>query len=41
MNFRDPKTPMGTVVLIALFLLLTIALWGNAYLVLLSRGVTR
>lgn len=41
MNFRDPKTPMGTVVLIVLFLLLTVLLWGNAYLVLLSRGVTQ
>lgn len=40
MNFRDPKTPMGTVALLIVFLLLTALLWGNAYLVMLSRGVT-
>lgn len=40
-NWKNPNTPMGTIVLITVFILLTIVLWGNAYLVLLSRGVTQ
>lgn len=40
MNFRDPKTPMGTIALLVVFLILTVALWANAYWQLLSRGVT-
>jgi hypothetical protein len=32
---------MGTVVLLIVFLILTIALWANAYFVMLSRGVTQ
>jgi hypothetical protein len=40
-NFRDPKTPMGTVVLIVVFMILLIALWTNVYVVMLSRGVTQ
>lgn len=40
-NFRDPKTPMGTLVLLAIFLILIIALWTNVYLLMLSRGVTQ
>jgi hypothetical protein len=32
---------MGTVVLIAVFLVMLVALWFNAYLLLLSRGVTQ
>jgi len=35
---KEPDTPMGTVVLIAIFLILTVALWFNAYFVVLSRG---
>ena len=35
---RDPDTPMGTVVLIAIFLVMTVALWFNAYFIVLSRG---
>lgn len=34
------KTPQGTVALIIVYLLLIIALWGSAYLTMLSRGVT-
>lgn len=34
------KTPQGTIVLIVVYLLLIIALWGSAYLTMLSRGVT-
>jgi hypothetical protein len=35
---KEPDTPMGTVVLIGIFLILTVALWFNAYFVVLSRG---
>lgn len=40
-NFRDPKTPMGTLVLITVFLVMTIVLWLNVYLTILSRGATQ
>ena len=40
-NFRDPQTPMGTIVLLIVFAIFIIGMWTNAYLVLLSRGVTR
>lgn len=38
---RDVKTPMGTVVLMLVFAILMVLLWGNAYLTMLSRGVTQ
>ncbi|MGL4650384.1 MAG: hypothetical protein ACRC1H_13335 [Caldilineaceae bacterium] len=41
MNLRDPKTPMGTVALLVVFLIMLVALWANAYFVMLSRGVTQ
>ena len=41
MKKKDVKTPMGTVVLIVVFILLLSALWMNAYFVMLSRGVTQ
>jgi len=34
------KTPQGTIVLMIIFIILIIALWGSAYLTLLSRGAT-
>ena len=34
------KTPQGTIVLMIIFILLIIALWGSAYLTLLSREPT-
>ncbi|MCA9922053.1 MAG: hypothetical protein KC421_06770 [Anaerolineales bacterium] len=42
MEDRDKryKAPQGTVVLMIVFILLIIALWGSTYLTLLSRGVT-
>lgn len=40
-DWKNPKTPMGTVLLIIVFAIVTIALWTNAYLVMLSRGVTQ
>ena len=38
---RDPKTPMGTIVLLGLYAVLIVALWGAAYVTMLSRGVTQ
>ena len=35
---KPPDTPQGTVVLIAIFAVLTLALWFNAYFIVLSRG---
>jgi hypothetical protein len=35
---KGPDTPMGTVILVSIFLVLTIVLWFNAYFVVLSRG---
>lgn len=35
---KEPDTPMGTIVLIAIFLVLTLALWFNSYFIVLSRG---
>jgi sensor domain CHASE-containing protein len=35
---NGPDTPMGTVVLITIFAVLTLALWFNAYFIVLSRG---
>lgn len=32
--------PRGTVVVLIIFLLTIIVLWGSVYLILLSRGVT-
>ncbi len=34
------KAPQGTVALVILYILLTIALWGSTYLTMLARGVT-
>jgi hypothetical protein len=35
---KGPDTPMGTVVLVSIFLVLAFALWFNAYFIVLSRG---
>ncbi|MCA9990896.1 MAG: cytochrome c oxidase subunit 2A [Ardenticatenaceae bacterium] len=35
------KTPQGTIAIMIIFVILIIALWGSAYLTLLSRGVTQ
>ena len=35
------KTPQGTIALMVIFVILIIALWGSAYLTMLSRGVTQ
>lgn len=38
---KEPSAPKGTVALLAVFLLVTLALWANAYFVMLSRGATQ
>ncbi|MFQ5398291.1 MAG: hypothetical protein ACE5E7_01705 [Anaerolineae bacterium] len=35
------KTPQGTVAIIIIYIILIIALWGSAYLTMLSLGVTQ
>ena len=40
MEKKKYKVPQGTVVIMIIFILLIIALWGSAYLTMLSRGVT-
>lgn len=34
------KAPQGTVAIMIIFVVVLIALWGSAYLTLLSRGIT-
>jgi len=38
---QGPDTPKGTIALLLVYALLIIFLWGNAYLTMLSRGVTQ
>ncbi len=41
MNKKDKyKVPQGTIAIIIIYVLLIIALWGSAYLTMLSRGAT-
>lgn len=40
-SVKEPRAPQGTIALIALFALLTLAFWANAYFIVLSRGVTQ
>ncbi|MBK6326974.1 MAG: cytochrome c oxidase subunit 2A [Chloroflexi bacterium] len=40
MEKKKYKVPQGTVAIMIIFILLIIALWGSAYLTMLSRGVT-
>jgi hypothetical protein len=37
---EHPK-PVGTMALLLLYVLLIVLLWGNVYLTMLERGVTR
>ncbi len=39
-NDKEPQTPQGTIVLMIIFFILIIALWGSTYLTLLARGGT-
>jgi hypothetical protein len=41
MEKKDYKAPQGTFAMMLIFLLLIVLLWGNAFLQLLSRGVTQ
>lgn len=34
------KVPAGTIAILVIYIILIIALWGSAYLTMLSRGVT-
>lgn len=38
---RDPEAPKGTIALLLLYFLVIVALWGSAYMTMLSRGVTQ
>ena len=38
MDKKKDKAPMGTVAILALYILLMVVLWGSAYLTMLSRG---
>ncbi|MBK8988977.1 MAG: cytochrome c oxidase subunit 2A [Chloroflexi bacterium] len=40
MEKKKYKAPQGTMAIMIIFIILIIALWGSAYLTLLSRGVT-
>ena len=40
MKRNQPKTPQGTIILMIVFIVLLIALWGSAYLTMLARGGT-
>ena len=35
------KAPQGTVAILVIYIIIIAALWGSAYLTLLSRGVTQ
>lgn len=37
---QEEFKPKGTIVILAIFLLTLIILWGSVYLILLGRGVT-
>ena len=39
-NDKKYKAPQGTVVLVILYVILIIALWGSAYLTMIARGGT-
>lgn len=42
MNEKDKyKVPQGTIAILVIYIILIIALWGSAYLTLLSRGATQ
>jgi hypothetical protein len=40
-TMKEPVTPQGTIALLLVYLVIVIALWGNAYLTVLSRGGTQ
>jgi hypothetical protein len=40
-TMKEPDTPQGTLALLLVYALIVIALWGSAYLTMLSRGTTQ
>jgi len=40
-SVKEPRAPQGTIALMVLFALLTLAFWANTYFVVLSRGATQ
>jgi hypothetical protein len=38
---KEPDTPQGTIALLLVYVVIIVALWGSAYLTLLSRGMTQ
>jgi len=38
---KEPVAPQGTIALLLLFILLTVALWFNTFFIVVSRGVTQ
>lgn len=38
---KEPDTPQGTIALLLVYVVIIIVLWGNAYLTMLSRGMTQ
>ncbi|MCB8942725.1 MAG: hypothetical protein H6658_03000 [Ardenticatenaceae bacterium] len=39
-NSKEPQTPQGTIILMIVFVILIIALWGSTFLTLWARGGT-
>lgn len=38
---REPDTPQGTIALLLVYALIILALWGNVYFTMLSRGIAQ
>jgi hypothetical protein len=38
---KDPDTPQGAIALMIVYAFIILALWGNVYLTVLSRGATQ
>jgi hypothetical protein len=38
---KDPDTPKGAIALMIIYAFIILALWGNVYLTVLSRGATQ
>ena len=38
---QEPQTPQGTIALLLVYLVIVVALWGTAYVTVMSRGMTQ
>lgn len=38
---KGPQTPQGTIALLIVYAFIILALWGNVYLTMLSRGINQ